>query len=165
MKPIARKNDLVIQETGGEILVYDLRTNKAICLNQTSALVWQNCDGTKDALEIAQEMEKVIGKPVNEDLVWFAVNQLKKENIIENSESLPKEFDGFSRREIIKRFGTASLVAIPVVASLVAPAAAQTGTCPAPGSPCTPAGNSNVSSSVCCSGICSPQGTCSSPIG
>lgn len=129
MKPVARKDDLVIQEMGGEILVYDLRTNKAICLNQTSALVWQNCDGTKDALEIAQSIEKQLGSSVNEDFVWFAVNQLRQEKLLENQEKYEEKFEGLSRREIIKKIGLTSMVALPVVASLIAPVAAQAQTC------------------------------------
>lgn len=41
--PIARKTDLVIQEADDEVLIYDLSTNKASCLNKTAAFVWQNC--------------------------------------------------------------------------------------------------------------------------
>ncbi len=43
--PIARKEGLVIQEMPEEVLVYDLDTNKAHCLNQTAAFVWKSCDG------------------------------------------------------------------------------------------------------------------------
>ena len=43
--PKARKENLVVQESNGEVLIYDLDTNKAFCLNETSALVWQACDG------------------------------------------------------------------------------------------------------------------------
>ncbi len=33
-----RNKDIVIQEIEGEVLVYDLMSNKAVCLNETSAL-------------------------------------------------------------------------------------------------------------------------------
>lgn len=156
MKPIARKDDLVIQEMGGEILVYDLRTNKAICLNQTSALVWQNCDGTKDALEIAKSIENQLGSSVKEDLVWFALNQLKEETLLDNQEKIDEKFSGLSRREVIKKIGLTSMVAIPVVASLVAPIAAHAQTCTPPlnranGTACT-------QSCQCSSGCCRSSG-------
>ena len=125
IKPIARKDDLVIQEVGEEILVYDLRTNKAICLNQTSALVWQNCDGKKDAMEIAKKIEKELGSNVSEDFVWFAVNQLEKENLLIENKNKFDKFNGLSRREVIKKIGLSSMVALPVVATLVAPSAAM----------------------------------------
>lgn len=153
MRPIARKEELVIQELAGEVLIYDLRTNKAICLNQTSALVWQNCDGKKTALEIAAEMEKHLALPVNEDVVWFALNQLEKENLLAANGKIPNRFSDLSRREIIKRIGAASVVALPVIASIVAPSSvmAQTSCIPGggggPGCPCT--GNGTCSSGSC----------------
>lgn len=124
MKPIARKDELVIQEMGGEILVYDLRTDKAICLNQTSALVWQNCDGKKDALGIAKNIEKELGSKVTEDFVWFAISQLKKESLLENK-TLVNKFEGMSRREVIKKVGLGTMVALPIVSGLIAPTAAM----------------------------------------
>ncbi len=156
MKPIARKDDLVIQEVGGEILVYDLRTNKAICLNQTSALVWQNCDGKKDALEIAKDIEKELGSNVSEDFVWFAVNQLEKENLLNKEDKFVNKFEGLNRREVIKKIGLTSLVALPVVAAMVAPMSIHAQSCTAMGGMCT---NSDVPT-TCCPGL-----TCVGPNG
>ncbi len=125
MKPQARKEDLVIQEVGGEILVYDLRTNKAICLNQTSALVWQNCDGKKNALEISKDIEKQLGSTVSEDLVWFAVNQLQKEKLLTEDKEIVNKFEGLNRREVIKKIGLTSMIALPIVSGIIAPTAAM----------------------------------------
>lgn len=159
MKPIARRDDLVIQEVGGEILVYDLRTNKAICLNQTSALIWQNCDGKKDAVEIAQGIEKKLGSNVSEDFVWFAINQLKDESLLDNDISINK-FEGMSRREVVKKIGLTSMIALPVVASLIAPMAihAQTCTQDAPG--CTNNGMTCTVPNTCCSCNCNAAMQC-----
>lgn len=157
MKPIARKDDLVIQEMEGEILVYDLRTDRAICLNQTSALVWQNCDGKKNTLEIAGNLEKELGAPIKEELVRFAISQLKEEELLENKEDFSNGFQGLSRREVVRRIGLTSAVAIPVVASLIAPMAAQAQTC-VTGGTCTcntPSGGMSgqiCTASVPCSG-------------
>ena len=46
-KPSTRKSDIVVQKTGEEVLIYDLKVDKAFCLNETSALIWQACDGKK----------------------------------------------------------------------------------------------------------------------
>ncbi len=43
--PLARKNELIIQELPEELLVYDLARHKAHCLNKTSAFIWKHCDG------------------------------------------------------------------------------------------------------------------------
>ncbi|MGI9056302.1 MAG: PqqD family protein [Pyrinomonadaceae bacterium] len=152
MKPIARKDDLVIQEVGGEILVYDLKTNKAICLNQTSALVWQNCDGKKDAMEIAKNIEKELGSNVSEDFVWFAVNQLEKENLLIEKEDKFYKFEGLNRRDVIKRIGLASVIALPLISTIVAPTAANAQSRVGTGGACT-------QSSQCISNCCQATGT------
>jgi hypothetical protein len=51
--PHSRTKELVVQELKGELLIYDLSTNKAFCLNETSALVWQLCDGKSSISEIS----------------------------------------------------------------------------------------------------------------
>lgn len=137
MKPIARKDDLVLQEMEEEILVYDLRTDKAICLNQTSALVWQNCDGKKTVAEIAGNLEKRLDAPVDEKIVRFALSKLKEANLLENKEGLPDHFKGISRRQVIREIGLTSMVAIPVVASLVAPLAVHAQSACNTGATCT----------------------------
>ena len=44
-KPLARSEELVIEELGDELLVYDERTQRAHCLSATAARVWRACDG------------------------------------------------------------------------------------------------------------------------
>ncbi|MCA1626062.1 MAG: PqqD family protein [Acidobacteria bacterium] len=106
---------MVIQEMPDEVLVYDLETNKAHCLNQTSAFVWKACDGKKSVVEIS----KLLGNSVSEDLVWLAIDQLSEKNLLESKLSLSSR--GQSRREAIKKIGLASVIALPFVASLAAP--------------------------------------------
>jgi hypothetical protein len=128
-KPLSRKDDLVVQDLNGEILIYDLREHKAFCLNETSALVWQACDGNKTAAEISAAVEKKLDSAVSEDLIWLALDQLKKENLVEIADEAAGKFAGMSRREVIRKIGLGSMIALPVVASLVAPTAAQAQTC------------------------------------
>lgn len=147
MKPLARSKNLVVQQAENEVLVYDLNTNKAICLNETSALVWQNCDGKKSFLEIQKAVEKKFGELVTEDFIKFAVDQLKKENLIENKDEIETGFNGLSRREVIKRVGFTSLVALPIISAILAPQAALAASNLANGQACT-------LSTQCASGCC-----------
>ena len=55
--PMARQNGLVVQEMPDEVLVYDLDTNKAHCLNQSAALVWKSCDGNNSVGDIVRQFE------------------------------------------------------------------------------------------------------------
>jgi len=124
--PVARKSGLVVQEMPDEVLVYDLNTNKAHCLNQTAARVWKACDGKTSISEIASSF----GKDAHEDLIWLAVDQLNESELLDGR--VASKFKGQSRREVLKKIGLASVVALPVIASLVAPSnalAAQSCSC------------------------------------
>jgi hypothetical protein len=119
----SRKKDLVTQELENELLIYDLQNNKAFCLNETSAFVWQECDGKKTVKEISDSLGKKMNQPANEDLVWFALTQLKKEKLVLGDLTSENHFAGLSRREIIKKVGLSTLIALPVIVSLIAPKA------------------------------------------
>lgn len=127
--PKGRKSSLVVQELNNEIMIYDMTENKALCLNETSAIVWQACDGNNTISEITRILTEKLGKSANEDLVWLAIEQLKKENLIENSNELKSPFLGMSRRDVIKKVGLGTLIALPVVASIIAPTPVLAGSC------------------------------------
>ena len=71
-KPLARKNEIVVQEVEGETLIYDLKANKAFNLNETSSIVWQLCDGDKTITEIAENLSNKYNSPITDDFVWLA---------------------------------------------------------------------------------------------
>jgi Coenzyme PQQ synthesis protein D (PqqD) len=151
--PIARKDGLVIQETTDEVLVYDLTSNKAHCLNQTAAFVWKSCDGNNSISDITNRFQKEIGSSVHEDLVWLAIDQLNDKNLLEKD--LTADFAGRSRREVIKKIGLAAVIALPIVASLTAPSSAMAASscvCNSPGN-CT-------AQPTCPAMTCNPGGLC-----
>ena len=76
--PKVRVADIVVQEFADEILIYDLQTNKAFCLNETSAIIWQSCDGKNNISEITEFISRKTNSSVSEDLIWLAIDQLKK---------------------------------------------------------------------------------------
>lgn len=131
---------IVVQKLEDELLIYNLQTNRAICLNQTAALVWQSCDGISSVSEIRQKLEKELGTSVNDELVLFAVSELNEKGLIENGEKIADSFKGLSRREIVRKVGFASLVALPIVSSIVAPTAAAAQTFPPPPANCAMSG-------------------------
>ena len=63
--------------------------------------------------------------------------KLKKNKIIEDDQSFVSPFAGMSRREAIRKVGLASMIALPVISSLVASTAAmaQSSSCVATGAP------------------------------
>lgn len=140
--PVGRTKNLVIQEVNEETLIYDLKTNKALCLNNTSAAVWKLCDGKKSLGQISYELSKQLKSSVSEDYVRFALEELKKADLILNLSENESYFNGLSRREVIRRIGLSSVIALPLISSLVAPSAANA----ASGQACTLDGNFNATS-------------------
>ncbi|MBX7171620.1 MAG: PqqD family protein [Pyrinomonadaceae bacterium] len=128
-KPKARNENIVVQEMESELLIYDLTINKAFCLNETSAMIWQLCDGKHSVSEISRTLSQKLNQPITEDLIWLALDRFKKDNLLEQSEQFVIDFNGLSRRQVIKKIGLASVIALPLVSSIVAPSAvmAQSG--------------------------------------
>ena len=152
--PRARQEDLVIEGLGGETLVYDMRTHKAHCLNPTAALVWSHCDGRATVGEMANALENELSMPVRAEVVWVALEQLGKAQLL--ADRLPKSAaqQSISRRAVMKKIGLGAAIALPLVTSILAPTTAEAGTCRAAGSAC-------VSFDQCCSNCCLGS-TCSS---
>lgn len=121
--PIARKTGLVVQEVPDEVLVYDLDTNKAHCLNATASTVWKSCDGSNSVSDIVAILEKTSGSKVSDQMVWLAIDQLSENNLLEAQ--IKADFAGQTRREVLKKLGLATVIALPIVASLVAPKSAM----------------------------------------
>jgi hypothetical protein len=115
--PVARNENIVVQNAGKELLVYDLLTNKAYCLNETSKIVFEACDGKTSFDELRSRYK------LTDDYVYFALDELRRENLIAGD--YVSTFNGVSRREAIRRVGLASLIALPVISSLLAPRAAH----------------------------------------
>lgn len=182
--PKARTEHIVVQDINNEVLVYDLKSNEAFCLNETSADIYRACNGEKTFAELEKSHK------FQPELIHFALKQLYEKNLLEGEDG--NYFAGLSRREILRRVGFATMIALPVISSLAAPSAATAasnacvgaGTF-APGQPnffgcigictgtgtdgCTPAtcncNGSTGSNAACCSGIsttgvCDGNGTC-----
>jgi hypothetical protein len=152
-RPRARAEGIVVRELPDEVLVYDLDTHRAACLNSTAAAVWRLCDGRRTPADIRKALEKSSGGPVPEELVWLALEQLGRDNLLDARPPRPAQLAGLSRRELIKRVGLAAAVALPAVSSIVAPT-------PAEASSCLPANASCSTSAQCCSGLLCVNGTC-----
>ena len=115
--PKARNENVVVQNLNAEVLIYDLTNNKAYCLNETSALVYKACDGKTSFDELKRRHK------FTDDLIYLALDELRRENLIEGDGD--NHFAGLTRREAIRRAGLSTLVALPVISSLVAPTAAH----------------------------------------
>ena len=66
--PKARTENLIVQKAENELLIYDLASNKVCCLNRSSEVIWNLCDGTKPICVIADETGKKLKAAVSENL-------------------------------------------------------------------------------------------------
>ena len=121
--PLARKQDLIVKELQDEVMVYDSKRKKAFCLNQTSAAVWKHCDGKTTVSEMTRQLQ-TIDSSLSDSVVWFALQQLETDGLLEQSISAPAEVAGLTRKEVIRKFGLAAAI-VPLVAVLVAPTPAK----------------------------------------
>jgi hypothetical protein len=86
--PKSRQSNIVVQEMENEALIYDLTINKAFCLNSTSAQVYHLCDGKHSIADIAKLLSRQMNEPITEDLIWLALDQLKRDNLLKKANSL-----------------------------------------------------------------------------
>jgi len=127
MVPRAREDRLVVQELPDEVLVYDLNRHKAHCLNRTAALVWGHCDGQTTVAEMATLLRKELKSPVDETLVWLALDRLGRAHLLCERVTSPVGAQRLSRREVMRKFALVGglSVLLPVVTSIVAPTASE----------------------------------------
>lgn len=151
VSPVARTEALIVKEVDGETLVYDLKTDKAHCLNETAALVWKNCDGHSNVSEIAEVLSSESNSSIKEDLVWLALDQLQKSKLLEETPAKPVHLFGMTRRQMVARLGIAA-VALPAIVAIVAPTARAQASVLPPNTCCKDPKD--------CANDCIPDGNC-----
>ncbi len=168
LMPRARQDELVVEELPDETLVYDLKRHKAHCLNRTSALVWQHCDGRTTVAEVAALLERQLKIPADEAVVWMALDRLGTAHLLREQVTLPAERARYSRREVLRTLRRAAGISLllPVVESIVAPRAAAQASCVTScvGIPnCTPCARG--CNRFCCNNSCMGPGQAKSVCG
>ncbi|HJS59740.1 MAG TPA: PqqD family protein [Vicinamibacteria bacterium] len=129
MQPRARRDGLVVERVEGETLIYDLVRHRAYCLNATASVVWNACDGSATEAQIAQRLSEALGLPADTALVELALARLDRARLLEPGGAPSRSrIARVTRRAAMRRLGLAA-AAVPMVAGIVAPTAAQSATC------------------------------------
>jgi len=153
----ARQDELVVQELPDEVMIYDLKSHKAHCLNKTAAFIWNHCDGQTTVADLVSLLKEEAGSAANEEVVWYTLDKLTKAELLQGKLDSPVK-DIVSRRRMIRRLG--AMMVVPAVISLVAPTAmAQTSVvtlskkiaCGQCNNQDNPAGCADT---TCCTGVC-----------
>lgn len=113
--PKADTTNTVQKTLDDELLLYNLVTNKAVCLNQTSASVYNLCNGINSIDSIADKTH------LPKEIVILAIGDLSKHNLLTEKINIES-----SRRNLLKSLVLSS-VALPVTTIVVAPVAARAG--------------------------------------
>jgi hypothetical protein len=155
----ARSADLVVQEHGDELLVYDERTEVAHCLSPIAALVWRTCGDRTDLNRITEAVEAEHPHVDAVTMVALAIQELQEKALLEATPGT-----GLSRRQMMRRLASAGAAAasVPLVvsATIAVPQAAAYGT-GGLHAPCTNSATDCQSGFTCQSGHCYTTGqTC-----
>jgi len=113
-KPLARSDELVVEELGDELLVYDQTTNQAHSLGAAAARVWRACDGKTDVDALGPEMG------LDHETVARALIELRDCNLLEGGTVTGS---GMTRRDMGVRAAKlgGAVAAVPLIVSLAAP--------------------------------------------
>jgi len=117
-KPIARSDDLVVEELDEQLLVYDVNVDRAHSLSAPAARVWRRCDGKTSADSLGAELD------LDADTIARALDELDRCNLLDTGPELDA---GHTRREAtikIAKVGGA-VAAAPLIVSLGLPASAS----------------------------------------
>ena len=143
---VPKRKDTIVRQLCDELLVYDKATNKAHCLNESAAEIWNLCDGKRTVAEIVPLLKKKAKAPTDEQMLWMALLRLEKAGLLQNDVPLSGLVCTLSRREASRRVGaTAAALAVPVIASILVPKAEAAVSCSTLGGVCNPR--------PCCAGM------------
>jgi hypothetical protein len=135
----ARKNDVITRIMDNELCVYDQLSNKCHVLNQTAALIWQQCDGRSTIADMTAKLKEE-GLPGDEDVVFLALDQFSKAGLLEQSATEPEHSHSASRRSVMRKWGAVAGLALllPMVETITAPSAYASASSPCKGSGACP---------------------------
>jgi hypothetical protein len=116
VRPAARTEDLVIEELGAELLIYDRTTARAHCLGEAAARVWRLCDGYTSVPVLANKLD------MDPDTVIRAIEEIDRCGLLQETPAL----GGSTRREFSMRTAKLGAVAasVPLIVSMAVPAGA-----------------------------------------
>lgn len=127
MHPKARTEQLLLQEVGDELVVYDQQRHRAHRLNGAAALVWRHCDGRTGVADLAALLHGESNVPADEELVRLALDQLARAHLLQDDSTRPTDAARISRRQVLRKLGRTAAVAllVPTVMTILAPTPAR----------------------------------------
>jgi hypothetical protein len=144
-----KRQGLLVEETGSEVVVYNLEGYRVHCLNDQAVRIWGLCNGRRTIGQIAAGIDLAIAPKSKELVVGNVIAQLEKLGLVEESPLAPALV---SRRDMARRIGigVAAMVALPLITSVTAPTAQAANTCVPTNGTCGGSGQTCCPGLVCC---------------
>jgi hypothetical protein len=162
-----RTDQLVVQDVGDDLLIYDQLLDTAHCLSEAAAQVWRCCKGgaTADAIAVQFAAQGASNDEALE-MAEAAISELAEKQLLVASNATAELI---SRRHALRRLAGvgAAAVAAPLIVSAAVPKSAEAHgsppTCAQNGQACTPANTANTANNCCTStgAFCTYQSICS----
>lgn len=125
LRPIAKRDGVIVEEVGDEIFVYDVVRLEAHSLNRAVGVVWKYSNGSNTIADMARLLATEIHSAADEHVVWYALERLREAHLLEQDTIPLERVNLLTRRELVGRLGKAAIAAVPVIASIPIPTAAQ----------------------------------------
>jgi hypothetical protein len=128
-RPHARRNkdDVIIDNVGDEVIIYDLKNQHCYALNSMSATIWDLCDGQTTLPEMALVLKQANNLSDEEATVVIdaSLEQLiESELLVDDFSHMVQSEASADRRTLLKKLG--GLISLPAISSIVMqPALAQ----------------------------------------
>ena len=87
MNPKVRRDQVLVSDLNGELVLYDERSSRAHRLDGTAAAVWRLADGTATVAEIAMQIADELGVEPSGDLVELGLVSLREADLLEPTAS------------------------------------------------------------------------------
>ena len=91
MRPDARREEILLEELGDELVIYDLQRHRVHQLNRTAALVWRCCDGHKTVAQLRKILQKEVSPAANDAIVYSALDRLGKAHLLRQAVTVPAD--------------------------------------------------------------------------
>lgn len=154
-----RSERLVVKDAGGEVVVYDLDTDRVHLLNAVASSVWRLAKEDVNFVDLSDRVRSEPGlEDTHHDVVLAAVYELQSAGLLVFSSDDAKLV---SRRTLLKAAGVAALAA-PALTTILAPTPAAAAS---PG-PCTMTGATGCNDPLhpCCeTGVACTNNRCCNP--
>ncbi len=133
-----RVQGVQVERAADEILAVKAGSPEAHALNQSAAVVFDLCDGTRSKPEMAAELQRRTGLPADEEIVDLALAELSDAGLVTMDEVEPRATA--TRRSLMRRFSlsAAAVAMLPIVETVLAPPASAQGPAPSPAPHFTP---------------------------